>query len=488
MNKINAEIWRFPQPPNGPLTSVQVYKLIVKYIQTGIILPGSRIPSYRVVGKLNEIHRNTMFRIYKRLEDKGWLDPVKGSGTFVSLCFPNYDLLHPADRSIERLPVRLNNTPNIEIHNDHPPSDFIMLGLDTPGPHYLSHWLYLTQISKQAKVYGDFNQMDRISEMKSMEFKTAILDYLNKTRNFRISSSCLEVVLGRREALQQVFKVLLRPFDHVVNTAPRDAMVKKLITDCGAVLHDIKSFENGFIGKLKRLLKKTTIKALYVRQQCSYPEGYSIPENECVELLELAKKHQFYIIEEDDYHEFWYEIKPFKPLICQNHNGHVIYLGALSLLSIYMQQTRTIVAAAEFIQLMQFTYIGQSPFKDPLIEQAIAMMLNNNKLLHSIKKMQREKKEHMFEVGMQLVNALGNMVNVVKPLGGLSFWLEFPDARVLSESIIFIQKEDHKIPFHPYKGRFTLEEKNVCFGFGTWNVMEFQTPAKLLFEKLNSRY
>lgn len=488
MHRFNAELWTFPQSPGAPFNSDQVYETIVKYIENGIILPGSKLPPYRSVALLNDIQRNTMFRIYVRLENAGWVDPVKGSGTFVSRSFPGYALLYPLDRSIDRLPIRLNKASGIEIHNDHPPSDYIKIGFDTPSPHYLSQWLYHTQIGKNAQSYVKFNQMDRVNAMTNPGFKTAILDYLNKIRSFMVKTECLKVVLGRAESLQQIFKVLLMPLDNVVNTSPRDLTVSKLINDCAAVSHHISSSGPEFIVKLKELLNHTVIKVLYIRPQCSHLESCSMSEEDCIALLELAKKHRFYIVEEDDYHEFWYEERPFKPLICRNHAGHVIYSGALSLLSIYMQQTRTIVAPVEFISLMQDAGAIQNSFKCVNTEHAITLMLNSNKFLRNVKKMQTEKEQHRYEAGMQLVNACGKLIDVIKPSAGLSFWLKFPDAKTLHESITYLQNKNFNIPIHPHMGKPTLKERYVCFGFGTWDLLELQEHAKLLFDKLNYKY
>ncbi|WP_316814468.1 GntR family transcriptional regulator [Pedobacter nyackensis] len=488
MHRFNAETWTFPQSPGAPLNSDQVYQIIVKYIENGTILPGSKLPPYRSVAELNDISRTTMSRIYKRLENNGWVVPVKGSGTYVSQSFPGYAFLYPLDRSIERLPIRLGNASGAEMHNDHPPSDFIMIGFETPSPHHLSQWLHHTQIAKHAQAYVNFKQMDRINAMTNVEFNAAILNYMNVSRNFMVKGDCLGVVLGRIESLQQIFKLLLNPLDKVVNTSPRDLMLRKLLKDCAAVSHHISSSNPGFIKELKKLLRHTTIKALYIKPQCSHLESYSMSENDCIELLELARKHQFYIIEEDDYHELWYEMKPFKPLICRNHAGHVIYCGALSLLTIYMQQTRIIVAPAEFISMMHRTRMYQSPFECTSTKHAITLMLNDNRLLTDIKKMQKEKKQHMFEAGMQLINAFGKAVNVVKPSAGLCYWLEFPDAKYLRDAILHLQSNNLKIPFHPGMNKPTFEERYVCFGFGTWDVMEVELPAKLMFEKLSSKY
>jgi GntR family transcriptional regulator/MocR family aminotransferase len=346
----------------------------------------------------------------------------------------------------------------------------------------LIHLAYVKS-KKYADIYEKFNKASRIQAVEGVAYKAAILEYLNSKRNFMINADGLEVIVGRNESLQQVFNVLLRAGDVVVNTSPKDKFLCKILNSYAAVeVLNIK-LDEYFLQNLKKLLAHTSIKVLHVRPQCSHLESNYLESHICTELLQLAKQHGFYIVEEDDYHEFWYESKPFKPLICQNHDGHVIYCGAFSLISTYLQQTRTIVAAEEFIRLLKEHPVPINPFRNFLTEMMVVDLLNNNKLWLLIKKMQQDMKENSYGFWMQINNTISNFVKVKKPSSGLSFWLVCPSDEWLKRSILYLNKKGFHIPYYPCSEKAGAGVQKVRLGFGTWEASEAEEPLKALFAK-----
>ena len=321
--------------------------------------------------------------------------------------------------------------------------------------------------------------------MEDPRYKTEILEHLISRRNFKISASNLEVIVGRRECLEHVFSVLLKPADVMVNTSPKDRKLYHILKAQPGVQNVLVTFDDDFLHNLKNLLNYTKIKALYIRPQCSYPESYTLSPEACTELIALAKQHSFYIIEEDDYHECWHEKKPFKPLISHNHCGHVIYLGALSIISCYLRQIRTIVAAAEFMVLLQRKRIIHSQFRDLIADAVVVDQLETGKLWKAVELMQREHSQLMFEACMQVDNALNKVVTVKMPLCGLSIWLTFPSAGSLAKAMSLVEEKGFKIPYLPGTQRPGNGVVHIRLGIGTWNNEEAQGPIKVLLEKFS---
>jgi len=285
--------------------------------------------------------------------------------------------------------------------------------------------------------------------------------------------------------LEVVFRILTLPGDLVLNTSPLDYTLWHVLRNRGLVDHSISMRDPDFMNKLKSFLKQTSIKALYIRPQCSYPEGFALTQEECMELVKLAQEYGFYIIEEDDDHELWYHQKiAFKSLIKQDHQGCVIYCGALSLLSTYMQTNRLIVAAEEFITLIKAEAVKQSPLRDLLAEKAITILLNNNKIIAAVKKMQREKTKQSFEAWFHLENTVGKIARVYTPSSGLAIWLSFPNDGSLLRILDIFKKQNYRLPFHPDSPE---PDGGVCyirFCFGVWSVVEIQAYANLLLDQL----
>lgn len=488
MNIINLEIWCFPKPPNTVHTKDYLCDMISRLITDGVLKRGERLPPYRAVAECNGIGKTTMHQVYKMLEEDGWLVSVHGSGTFVAPKFPGEISACPPYMTIERLPVSLEYT-SVEKIKDGPHfHDFLTIGPDTPSSHYVKCWDDLSNLTRYDKVFDINSQLSRVASMDNPQFKPAIFKYLELTRNFRTQASNREVIVGRRESLDQIFGLLLKPGDVMVNSSPKDRKLCRVLKAQQGVDNQVIVFDDDFLQNLKDKLSNTTIKALYIRPQCSYPESLTLNTQHAAELVELAKQYSFYIIEEDDYHEFWKPNKPFKPLINYDHNGHVIYIGALSMSLTYFQQIRIIIASAQFIILMQCNPISHSAFKETIPQALIIELMESGKLWKSVKRMKREHANHMFAAGMQLDNAFNELVKVTKPLCGLSIWLTFPDDKTLTKAMSAIEARGIKIPYIPGTQMPGNGVRHIRVGIGNWNAAEAIAPIKVLSEIFNKNF
>lgn len=486
MIEINAEIWSISQLKDDLVINDYLHDLIISHIETGKLQSGEKLPAYRVLAKHYNVTPTTVQRIYDRLADKGWLEAKIGSGTYVSFNFPNSNHFYPETQAVKWLPIPLGKPlivrgeENLHVH------DFATIGFDMPDSQYVLQGLEFSKTKKDYDVYEKNTQLARIKATQGAAYKAAIFEYLNSKRSFLINRSGLEVILGRKESLQQVFNVLLKPDDAIINTSPKDKELCNILKNYKEVKSHVIPMDHHFLWELKNLLNHTKIKVLHLRPQCSFPESYILESSICDELLSLAIEHGFYIIEEDDYHECWHETKPFKPLVCYDHKGHVIYCGAFSLLAPYTQQTRTIVASDEFIELLKLNPLPISPFRDIILERMIIDLLANNKLWQMIKKMQTEMNKNWFGSCMLMDNALNKVLILNKPSSGLSIWLEFPDDEVLLRSIAYLERNGFQIPYLPGSQKAGPGVKNVRLGFATWNKEFAEEYSKALIAKYSS--
>lgn len=102
-----AQFWSSDETPDRSFTTEQIYELITTSIGDGYLKPGDKLLSYRKMAKKVDISKTSVHRIYNRLSDNGWVNTIKGSGTYVSPCFPNYQRLYPSDLSVKSLPLSL---------------------------------------------------------------------------------------------------------------------------------------------------------------------------------------------------------------------------------------------------------------------------------------------------------------------------------------------------------------------------------------------
>ncbi|MCR4415989.1 MAG: GntR family transcriptional regulator [Thermoguttaceae bacterium] len=71
-------------PTNGVAIYEQVVRQVLFAVAAEVVKPGEIIPSVREVARELAINPNTVARAYRRLQDDGILEPVRGTGLAVA--------------------------------------------------------------------------------------------------------------------------------------------------------------------------------------------------------------------------------------------------------------------------------------------------------------------------------------------------------------------------------------------------------------------
>ena len=92
--------------------------------------------------------------------------------------------------------------------------------------------------------------------------------------------------------------------------------------------------ENGLVtDAIEAICKEKTIKAEYVTSHHHHPTTVTLSAERRIHLLNLAKKYNFAIIEDDYDYDFNYNHSPILPLASHDINGNVIYNESINYLS-----------------------------------------------------------------------------------------------------------------------------------------------------------
>lgn len=132
-------------------------------------------------------------------------------------------------------------------------------------------------------------------------------------------------------ALDLLARSLLKPGDMVAVEAFGYRPAWDALRLAGAELHPILVDEKGLdVDGLQRLLRQTPVRAVYVTPHHQYPTTVTLSPQRRQQLLALAQRHRFVIIEDDYDHEFHYDGRPVLPLASADEAGVVASLGTLS--------------------------------------------------------------------------------------------------------------------------------------------------------------
>lgn len=486
MKRINLLLWKI-HDPLGSHPGHKILEFIMQKILSNEVVPGERLPSQLAFSKLNHINSNTVQRAYGTLCASGWLTTEPGSGTFVKRNSTQSRGVIASSGFVNELPIAIKPSSKATRHSSNIfTQNFIPVGLSTVNPFNYPERIMFKYRRMHRKGYKNISQIDLITDSRGIAYKEAVRTYYNDCRDFKLNKGCLDIVLGRKESLTRVLNTILNPGDCVVNTVPQDLVLNDVLRAASAKSFSLSTVDPDFIEKLEDLLKVSNIKLLCLRPQCGYPECNVLEADKCAAVLELAKKYKFYILEEDDYHEFWYRQKPYKPLACYDHEGYVIYIGALSQLSVYMRNTRVIGAAKGFIELMNSTPQKPCEFHDVLEENAIIEMIYSGDLWREAYEIRKIKEKDRDDLLWVLRNYLEDFMEIQAPDSGLAFWIRFPDFSSLKDSLSFLERQEVNVPYDPGTPFHDVETSSMYLSFGTYNQEEAEVGAKLVRERFTN--
>ncbi len=120
---------------------------------------------------------------------------------------------------------------------------------------------------------------------------------------------------GSQQSLDILARALINPSDVVVVERPTYLAALQIFQLAEASLMSVGTDGDGMnIDELEALVKTTVVKAVYIVPTFGNPGGVTLAEHRRKQLVELSKRYDFVIIEDDPYGEINFTDKTFTPL------------------------------------------------------------------------------------------------------------------------------------------------------------------------------
>jgi GntR family transcriptional regulator/MocR family aminotransferase len=144
-----------------------------------------------------------------------------------------------------------------------------------------------------------------------------------------------------------------------------------------------------------------------------------------MQLLELAMKYRFAILEDDYDYDFHYSSSPVLPLASADYYGSVIYVG--SFCKTIAPGIRIGFAAAPQNLITQLAKLRRMIDRqgEQLLEEALANLLKNGDIGRHLKKSNKVYHERRDLFCRLLREQLGDHVSFKIPDGGFAVWLQY---------------------------------------------------------------
>lgn len=287
---------RFYQEADAPCRYQRVAAALERGIREGFFLPGSALPTQRALAEALNVTLGTVTHGYAEAARQGLLFAVTGRGTFVASMRPDVDLLPPpAPQDLPETPRRLPR------QNDSPDSQPCWnLGFIAPFEH-----LNPSLPEALAELSQQLNSTE-LAELQSYQRPGGMEGHREAgarwARRYGVPASGRDLLIcaGSQHALMTILMSLCRSGDRIAAESLSYPLLRQLAWRLCLNLVPLRSDTCGMLpDALETACRNGGIRAVYLMPSCRNPTLTRMPESRRRELVEVCRRHNVLIIEDD---------------------------------------------------------------------------------------------------------------------------------------------------------------------------------------------
>jgi GntR family transcriptional regulator/MocR family aminotransferase len=309
----------------GPLHA-QLTRALKTALAAGRVGQGSRLPPTRALARDLGLSRNTVLTAYEQLRAEGFMDARVGSGSFVAaplLAEAANDALPGVTEPQTAYARRAREVHNLLGRRKSPPGIrwSFQYGLPLINPALTTAW---ARELARAAAYTEPNYPDA---QGLPALREAICDYLARRRGVQATPEDVLIVAGTQQAVSLAARVLVEPGDLTVVEEPQYFALRQVLLIHGARVHGTDVDGDGL--RIEALPTQSP-RLVCVTPSHQFPSGAVLSLARRLALLQYAREHQSWILEDDYDGEFRYDSKPLAALRSLDRDGRVLYVGTFS--------------------------------------------------------------------------------------------------------------------------------------------------------------
>lgn len=326
-----------PSLRSDPQVSLQkrIYKAFQQAILSGALGAGHRLPATRQLALELGVSRITVTLAYDKLSAEGYIISERGSGAFVTDTHP---LIHreviakavsPRDLDERQLSARAQ----LLIHSTHGASQ--QSGAFVPGisdtAHFPFHLWQRMQNRYTKKPHAALTGYG--TGAGHLPLRQALSEYLQISRSVKCTPDQILITMGTNQSLDLCALMLADAQDVALIEEPCNWSTALIWRAADLKVQTLGLDEDGLRIQdhpFAQLDPKQNPKLVFTTPSHQYPMGGAMSLHRRRLLIELARRHGFWIIEDDYDSEFRYDVNPLPSLQGLDPYERVIYLGTFS--------------------------------------------------------------------------------------------------------------------------------------------------------------
>ncbi|MFT5194565.1 MAG: DNA-binding transcriptional MocR family regulator [Cellvibrionaceae bacterium] len=396
----------------------QVAEQIRAQIHTGRLPSGTRLPTVRSLSAELGVTPLTVHSAYNELQADGLIESIVGRGTYVS-----------QEAELNAMPVDMGQP----FHPDNILGDILhimharqvrSMAVAIPDPDLApvdEIWSRVNQLRDEWHDLSGYGSIEGDGKLR------AALTMWLEERGIQAAPSRLLVTNGAMQALNIVTRSLTQPGDMVLTEEPTFLGFRHLLKTQKLRPLTVELEPDGpNLVQLEQLLKTHQPRFYYTLPAFHNPTGISFSAEKRAAIVELTRKYETIVVEDDVYSDLYYGKTRISPMAACEQSNHVIYLGGFSKSVMSGLRMGFIHASPQlmrkFVAMRRVSDLSGSP----MLQRLLAEFLNDGGFKRHMRRVRPIYKQRRDGMQDGLVRFMPSFVNWQKPPGGYCYWLDMP--------------------------------------------------------------
>jgi DNA-binding transcriptional MocR family regulator len=420
----------------------QLVDTISAAIDQGELEPGEKLPPTRELAELAGVNHLTAVRAYKRLRELGLVTAHVGRGTFVREAAAAPSARVPDSISWQRFALpdyeeSYGDRMLAEMHRQATSEELIPLSVGYPSA--LLFPVAGLREAVDATLREEPDRALQYSEVQGLPELAEQLAELSAARGAPEDPDDILITSGAAQGLTLSFRAILRPGDVVACEDPSFPSVIRAVEQTGARIEPVPVDDDGLdVDALAALLGREEIKAVGLQSRLHNPTGRDLVPARREQLLALARRHGFFILEDGVYADLRFEGSE-PPSLRSLAPAHVIYVDSLSKTVGGGLRIGWVAASGPVLDRIIAAKRADDIHSPTLTQLAVARYLASGAYPAQAERARAFYGERLDVLRVAVDEHFGSLASYVPPLGGGHLWLRLDsdvDERELADEAI----------------------------------------------------
>ncbi|MCE1171734.1 MAG: PLP-dependent aminotransferase family protein [Azovibrio sp.] len=394
-------------------------------ITQGILRAGERLPSVRQVCRSHGVSPITVTQAYHLLESQGLVEARPKSGYFVRarLGLPEPHMTRP-----EPVSTALQVSDFIfQILDSVRDPAIVPLGSSFPSPTLFPFDKLGRHLASAARRFDPASTLSDLPPGNEELRRQLALRYL--ARGAQVSPQEIVITSGAMEGLNLCLQAVTRPGDLIAVESPTFYAGLQAAERLGLQVVEIPSHprEGVSLTALARVLEQHPVKACLFMLNFANPTGSQVTDAAKAALVELLRRHQVPLIEDDVYGELYFDPRPPACSKSSDTDGLVLHVSSFSK-CLAPGYRLGWVAAGRYARQLQRQKLASSLATTVPVQIALADYLKHGAYEAHLRQLRQRLAVQEAALAAGVARHFPEGTRLARPRGGYFLWLELPEA------------------------------------------------------------